>query len=137
MTQRDIPPGRIYLVALAALVLTGAALVLFFYDPATTRGLYPLCFLHQTTGLQCPGCGTLRALHQLSHGHIAAAFALNPLTVSLLPVALWLVVRQLFYLTLGWRLPGLVTRPIFGWALIAVMVVFGVLRNLPAFKNYL
>jgi hypothetical protein len=27
--------------------------------------------------------------------------------------------------------PGLVARPFFGWALLAMVVVFGIVRNLP------
>jgi hypothetical protein len=29
-------------------------------------------------GAPCPGCGSLRAAHQLLHGHFQEAWALNP-----------------------------------------------------------
>jgi hypothetical protein len=117
--------------ALAVLAMGAAALVtLYLFDPATS-GFYPICPLHQTTGLLCPGCGTLRAMHQLTHGNFAAAWGFNPLAVALLPVALWLAVRELIWLTTSRRLPGIVTRPIFGWALVAGLVIFGILRNVP------
>ena len=109
---------------------SGALVTLFLFDPAT-HGFYPICPLHQMTGLLCPGCGTLRALHQLTHGNFAAAWGLNPFVMALWPVALWLVARELIWLTTGRRLPGLVTRPIFGWALVAGLVIFGILRNVP------
>jgi len=109
---------------------SGALVTLFLFDPAT-HGFYPICPLHQTTGLLCPGCGTLRALHQLTHGNFAAAWGLNPFVVALLPVGLWLAARELIWHTTGKRLPGIVTRPVFGWALVAGLIIFGILRNVP------
>jgi len=118
-------------LAIAVLAVgAGALTMLFFFDPATC-GYYPVCWLHQTTGLLCPGCGTLRALHQLTHGHFAEAWRLNFLVVALVPIGLWLVVRELIRLATGWELPGIVTRPIFGWVLVAALILFGILRNVP------
>jgi hypothetical protein len=120
-----------YCLAIAGLAVAAGTLVtLFLFDPATC-GFYPICPLHQATGLLCPGCGTLRALHQLTHGNFAAAWGLNPFVMALLPVGLWLGIRELIWLTTGKRPPGVVTRPIFGWALVAGLVIFGILRNLP------
>src|SRR6266478_6212704 len=68
----------------SALLIASAA-VLYFFNPAQF-GFYPICFFYKTTGLLCPGCGTLRALHQLLHGHFEAAFRFNPLMVSSVPI---------------------------------------------------
>src|SRR5512135_2794851 len=73
-------------LSLFAVVAMSAAAVLFCFDPAQFA-FYPFCWFHRTTGLLCPGCGALRGLHQLLHGHIAAAFRLNPLLVLGLPIA--------------------------------------------------
>ena len=122
-------PLRLGLWCAALAAAAGTVLVLYRYDPEQ-GGFYPLCPLYLTTGWSCPGCGTLRALHQLTHGHWAAAWRLNPLTVSLLPVALWLGLRLLVLQLFGRSLPGLVTHPIFVWALAAIFVLFGIGRNL-------
>jgi hypothetical protein len=106
--------------------------VLFFFDPATAP-IYPVCPWHALTGWDCPGCGTLRALHQLTHGNWAAAWRLNPLAVALLPVGCWLGLREWVRQVYGIKWPGLVTRPFWGWALAAIVVVFGIVRNLPGF----
>jgi hypothetical protein len=127
-------PNYLFLAMAGLTMLAGATVVLFLFDPAT-HGFYPICPLHQMTGLLCPGCGTLRALHQLSHGNFAAAWRLNCLVVSLLPVAFWLGAREMIWLVTGKRLPGIVTRPIFGWILVAALVVFGIVRNLPVFRG--
>ena len=120
-----------FLPAIAALAVAAGVLVtLFLFDPAS-HGFYPICPLHQTTGLLCPGCGTLRAMHQLTHGNFAAAWRLNSFVMTLLPVGFWLASRELIWLTTGRRLPGIVTRPIFGWVLVAGLIIFGILRNVP------
>src|SRR6266550_1487519 len=76
-------------------VLVACVAVLYFFNPAE-HGFYPSCLFYKTTGLLCPGCGTLRAVHQLLHGHIAAAFRLNALFVLSIPVlGWWLVSRAL------------------------------------------
>lgn len=122
------PPWYVFL-AIAGVAMGALALVvLYLFDPAT-HGFYPVCALHETTGLLCPGCGTLRALHQLTHGNFAAAWRLNCFVVSLLPVGFWLAIRELIWLVTGKRPPGIVTRPIFGWMLAAGLIVFGILRN--------
>ena len=121
---------RIGAVAAAALVVTAGVAVLFVFDPSTA-GFFPVCTLHEMTGLQCPGCGGLRAVHQLSHGHLAAAWRLNPLVVALLPVALWLGLREAVRAVTGREWPGIVTRPLFGWLLAGALILFGILRNVP------
>lgn len=128
----NAPPAystwRLCAVAAAAVALAAAGAVLFVFDPATA-GFFPVCTLHEMTGLQCPGCGGLRAAHQLAHGHIAAAWRLNPFLVALLPVALWLGLREAVRTFTGRQWPGIVTRPFLGWLLLAATVLFGILRN--------
>jgi hypothetical protein len=92
-------------------------------------GHYPLCPFRALTGLDCPGCGSLRAVHALAHGDPIRAADHNLLLVLLLPLlaAAWL----------GWALPHLRGRParsLPAWApraTLVALVVFGVLRNLP------
>jgi hypothetical protein len=70
---------------LACAGIAGIA-VLFFFDPATA-GFYPPCLFRTVFGTQCPGCGSLRAAHQLLHGNVAAAWALNKTVFIALPLA--------------------------------------------------
>jgi hypothetical protein len=123
------PPFRSVFLAAGLLAATTGLVVLYFFDPATA-GFYPVCPLHQLTGLQCPGCGGLRALHQLTHGHLAAAWRLNPLVIVLLAAGLGLGVREWARLGARRQWPGLAARPVYGWAAAAGLVLFGVLRNL-------
>ena len=83
------------------------------------------------TGLLCPGCGTLRALHQLLHGHLKSALLLNPLAVMALPVlAGWYAMKGAYVLA-GRRAPAILIPAFWIWTLLAVVLVFWVLRNLP------
>lgn len=52
------------------------------------------CPFKMMTGLDCPGCGSQRALQALFHGHLSQAWAYNPLTLIGLPiVALYLALE--------------------------------------------
>lgn len=106
-----------------------AAGVLFWFDP-TQYHFYPVCVFHGVTGLQCPGCGSLRALHALLHGNVASAFHFNALLIISFPFAAWYAVWY------GWRRlkhqpARLRLRPLWIWAFLIVTLAFGILRNLP------
>jgi hypothetical protein len=114
---------------LAATLGVPAGFVLFRFDPSRWA-FYPTCQFHRVTGLQCPGCGSLRALHQLLHGRVAAAFHFNALLVVCLPCLAWWAARMLMRL---WRRQPLADgiRPAWLWCALTATLAFGVLRNLP------
>lgn len=60
------------------------AAVYFMFDPAGS-GWFPRCPFLTLTGLQCPGCGSQRAIHALLRGDIAGAWRLNALLLIELP----------------------------------------------------
>jgi hypothetical protein len=115
------------LLVLFGVLAAGGALVLFFFDPRQYH-FYPFCFFHQTTGLLCPGCGALRATHQLLHGHVATAFQFNPMLVVLLPLVGWLGARWIV-LRLANKPAPLRSRWL--WLILAAVLVVSLLRNLP------
>ena len=92
--------------------------VVYAFDPATAR-FYPPCAFHALTGLQCPGCGGTRALHQLLHGNFGNAVRLNPMLFVLLGLSPLVIVR-----------PSILTKAWMAWTLAAVMLAWGVVRNL-------
>jgi hypothetical protein len=124
-------PARIAPAVLALGILLGAvaSLVLFSFDPREYH-FYPICVFHKTTGLLCPGCGALRATHQLLHGHLAAAFHFNPMLVVSLPFSFWFGARFAVQKARNQPLSfGL--RPVWLWLVLAAVLVVSVLRNLP------
>jgi hypothetical protein len=103
---------------------------LYLFNPATTS-LYPTCPFFWATGCYCPGCGTLRALHQLLRGHLATAFGLNPLTVISLPVLGYWVVSEAKLAVMGYPVPKIALRPGTVGVLLILIAAYWVLRNLP------
>jgi hypothetical protein len=92
--------------------------LLYFRDPASGAP-FPACPIHALTGLDCPICGSGRALHRLLHGRIHEAFSLNPLLVIALPLSV-----------LAWRFRASLPR-FTPWVVLGVVVAFTILRNLP------
>ena len=79
--------GKKRLLVAAAIAAAAAvfACVLFFCDPMTSM-FYPRCPSQLLTGYDCPGCGTLRALHALMHGDIDAAWNYNAAVFFAIPM---------------------------------------------------
>ncbi len=107
-----------------------AAAVLFTFDP-TRSAIYPVCLFHKFTGLNCPGCGSLRALHHLTHGNFATAFFCNPLLIIALVVTALVLIARLADQHGSFARASIFARPATIWAICAIVIVFGVLRNVP------
>jgi hypothetical protein len=109
---------------------------LFLFDPASGGG-YPSCPFRALTGFDCPGCGSLRGLHQLLHGNLAAAFAFNPLMVLSLPFVGYSFVSYALLALRGQSLPRVFLPARVIWLLLVLVVSFGIVRNtsLYPFKN--
>jgi len=103
---------------------------LFFLNPAQSSW-YPPCFFHKLTGLYCPGCGTLRALHKLLHGQFLAALGLNPLLILLLPFVVYALLSYGMVAVRGRPLPGKFIPALWIRILLVIIIVFWILRNIP------
>jgi hypothetical protein len=111
----------------AGAALAGCAL-LYVRDP-NVPGSYGLCPFKALTGWDCPFCGSLRGVHALLHGQFAAALNFNVLTIVGLPLVIW-------YWVVWWRRSrrGDASAPFradVAIAVLAVLAVFWVVRNLP------
>jgi hypothetical protein len=109
-----------------ALAFTGAALALALLFSHRPEGqfFFPRCTFHQLSGLHCPGCGGLRATHELLNGRLLDAARSNLIVVLLPPVLIlaWCFRRRLAAVPLSSR----TVLMIFG-----VLVLYTLLRNLP------
>jgi hypothetical protein len=125
----DKPKTAVWITGFCLALVAGIAVVLFFFDP-TRNAIYPVCYFHKLTGWHCPGCGSLRALHHLTHGELAAAFHCNPLLLVSLPVIGWLFGHGLIkrHNSTGFAQS---LKSVTLWIVIGVIMLFGVLRNLP------
>jgi flagellar biosynthesis protein FliR len=122
--------NRRWKAATVWVLLAVGATYLFFFQPGV-NGIFPACPFHTLTGLNCPGCGTTRGLHQLLHGNVGAAFALNPLMVLSLPFLGYSLIAYTRLALTGRPLPQISLSPTFGWLLTIVILGFWVFRNTP------
>jgi hypothetical protein len=112
--------------------LAASAAFIVTHDPSAPGSRFPACVFHQVTGLWCPGCGLTRGTYQLLHGHIGAALSSNLFT----PIALVAIITVwLAWLRVSWgaspiRMPQRAGR-LLAVALPALVIAYGVLRNIP------
>ena len=123
-------PGTALAAPLGVATLAVAAVGLVAAVDPNEPGHYPTCPFHAATGLWCPGCGSLRALHALAHGQVREALGFNALTVGVLPVLAVLYAR---WTSRSWTgsPPRCAVNPSFVWAFLGLVVTFAVIRNLP------
>lgn len=118
---------------LGAMFLFGAAIILLrVFDPATS-GVFPPCPLRYLTGLYCPGCGSLRAMHALLHGELGRAWAMNPLMIVTLPFITYGLVSEALRELRGNGLPEVMLPASWIRAFCVVVVLYAVARNLPLY----
>jgi len=111
-------------------LLAAACGVLFYFNP-TQHSFYPICMFHKYTGLNCPGCGSLRAMHLLVHGDVVTALRFNPLLILSLP---FVACYSLVYVKSPARAKmwlSAMVRPRWMVVMLVVLILFTVLRNIP------
>ena len=118
---------------LTAGLVGGVTLALHFRDPHSA-GSWGLCPWLALTGQYCPGCGSLRAVNDLTNGDVVAAASSNLVFVLMVPVLVFWWLRWTGRSWSGTVASATVSRHSGRWIALAavVMVAFGVLRNLPA-----
>lgn len=126
--NRRVVTNRLTLILLAVALVMAVAMVSIF-DPMDTWWM-PQCAFHRLTGLECPGCGTLRGLYAVVHGDVAKGISYNYFSVF---TAVLLVL--LFYAGFGksacaQRLGRWLESPAFIVAIIVLIVAWTVVRNL-------
>lgn len=138
MTRSAVETNRwtaLRVPAAVAAAAVGATVYLAAVNPHE-GGNYPTCPSLLITGWYCPGCGTLRAIHDLAHGDVMGALGMNILAVVAIP---WLVWRWYTWASAAAGRPWQRT-PAPAWviyALAAAIVVYWVARNVPVLAPYL
>jgi len=129
---RDRSRARRLAAPLLTAGVVGALTVALHYRDPHVDGSWGACPTKLLTGLDCPGCGGLRAVNDLTNLDLAAAASSNLLFVLAIPLVLgvWIAwVRR------SWRGEGrvlAVARPQrWAIALLVVAMAFAVVRNLP------
>jgi len=73
-------PGALRRASIVA--VGGTALFALLLSP------FKLCLVARVFHVPCPGCGMTRAAVAMAHGDVAGAFALHPLSLVLVPLAI-------------------------------------------------
>ena len=119
---------------LAFLAIVAAVVFVHRNEPVANKQYFPQCGFKNATGLDCPGCGGLRATHALTHGRLLAAFQFHPGYILSLPIVGFLVFLWLREWRRRGEMPMPLGQPECNRPLIWIAVIFltlGVLRNIP------
>lgn len=131
VTLRSSRPERLRAPVLTIATLGIATVALRYRDPHV-RHSWGVCPLYAATGVYCPGCGGLRGVNDLTHGHLAAAASSNLLLVCAMPFAVFFLARWTWATWQGSDVTVVPPLPrAVKWALVAVALAFFVARNLP------
>ena len=116
-------------LAAKAAVLFAAGVLYFLFVSLTGRGIP--CVFHALTGLYCPGCGTTRMVLSLAKLDFRGAVRYNAAVLFMLPFfAAYFIRHSVLYIKNGEPfLPNLPERIIL-YVITAVLVIFGVVRNI-------
>ncbi|SEF74421.1 Protein of unknown function [Halpernia humi] len=103
----------------------------YYFANPLSNSYFIKCPFKTLSGLDCPGCGSQRALHALLHGDIYRAFSYNLLFVLAIP---YVFVGILFeWFGLKNRYPK-TRKLLFGktaiYMVVAIIILFFILRNL-------
>lgn len=128
--QRRLMVADLRVPGLVGAAGLGAAVLLHLHDPHDS-GSYGYCPFLELTGKPCPGCGGLRAVNDLTRGDLIGAVSSNVFAVLLVVVlsagwVLWLLRRLR-----GTRDQMFTLSSSSGFAMIGVLVIFGIIRNTP------
>lgn len=109
------------MTAVSAICISAVIIYLIVFDPTEVPA--PRCMFKLITSLECPGCGTQRAIHALFHGHIAQAWNFNPALFFAVPlIALYI------------KSPQKINRTIhsarFIYCLVGIIILYWIIRNL-------
>jgi hypothetical protein len=131
-TARTSARARLSGPLTAASLVVAGTVALHLRDPHAS-GSWGYCPYKLLTGMDCPGCGSLRAVNDLTDGHLVAAASSNLLLVAMVPVAVLIWVAWARRSWSGLSAPTRSARTVrVTWvAAAAVTAVFTVLRNTP------
>jgi hypothetical protein len=127
--SRSLTPTRL---AFAGGLLVGisALVVLYHHDPSAST-FYPRCVFKLATGLDCPGCGSTRALYHLLHGDFVTALRFNPMLFVMMAV----IAPALPSFFRG-KTAAYLNKPATAWAIFGVLIAWWIFRNTPLYPFF-
>lgn len=118
-------------------LLIGIGVPLIFAVGATYLFLYgnPFpCLFYKLTGLYCSGCGSGRCCYFILHGRFLTAFGYNPLAAIAMPFCGYYILKVYIRAVFGRDvLPFFTIGKHLVWVIVAIIISFFILRNIPVF----
>lgn len=114
-----------------AAVVFAAGIIYYILIETTSFGIP--CIFNKITGLACPGCGISRMIVSILHLDFIGAAQKNLALAVLLPIWLILFAVHIFFKP-SWLQKNSKAEKIILFASITVLLIFGILRNLPGME---
>jgi hypothetical protein len=119
-----------YLKRIIPVIVCGLLLVFYLLDPVESA-LFPRCPFNQLTGWYCPGCGSQRAIHSFLHFSFRDAIAYNFLVFPAALLILYHYMHGWLNRIFRWNLPNVLYMKSTPWIILAVVIGFWIIRNIP------
>ncbi|MGV9857844.1 DUF2752 domain-containing protein [Gordonia sp. NPDC003425] len=119
--------GPVAVVASAGLCCTA----IWLGDPTTPGGPLPVCPTKLLLGIDCPGCGSLRAIYALLHGDVSDALRYNAVGVAAIALLGWAFVAYCVGLWRGRRVRSWQHLRFAPAVTLVVVLIWFVIRNIP------
>lgn len=124
---------KIFLKLSFLISISGAFFYIYYnFSPLAGQIPFPKCPSYSILHINCAGCGSQRAVHELLHLNFLKAFYYNPLFILALPFLIYLfgVILYNFIFDKNIKLKILYTTT-FANFLIYILIIYTILRNLP------
>lgn len=120
-----------YILGLGIVITLGV--VYYNFNPEMYF-FFPECPFHKFLDLDCPGCGSQRAIHAILNGQILAALDYNLLLVMSIPLLLThLCFRVYAHLSKKNVILNFWYNPVVPKIILIIVVIFWIIRNIPAY----
>jgi len=107
------------------------------YNPYEWGAYFPKCVFHELTGLECPGCGSQRAIHFLLIGEFMHAIQENILVILAIPyLSLAVFLNRMKHVNnrfAKWHVRWVGRQAIY--SILSIILIFWILRNIFLFPD--
>lgn len=128
MTGRRLYKINIRLILFITAIIL-ACILLYNFNPEHIS-LFPKCSFYMATGLECPACGSQRAIHAILNGNFHKGLCYNPFIIISLPYATSLIILALIKRDWAIKIKKKLLCNKAVYTYVALFVAWWILRNI-------